>query len=215
MQSIVKMSKKILFQGYFNDNFGDDLIISSFVKKVSRDDFKLIFLDSRLGWLKKYNPKVKIPICIVLLNKIQNKLIALLPEKFKNVVRKQNARMMNSFIKKNIDLEIQIGGSLYQENSKSAQMNINRRVSANEINALNNRLLKPRIVVGCNFGPWQTEFFLEFYKAYFARCKGVYFRDSASFDLFSQISSCKLATDTAFIMDADTALNDPQKKGCN
>lgn len=206
------MGKRILIQGYFNDNFGDDLIISSFVKRMSGRDFELIFLDNRLGWLKAYNSNVKIPVCLVLMNKIQNKLIAHLPEKLKKVIRKQNTRMINTFIKKQIDVEIQIGGSLYQENAKLAQINRERRMSENELNNLNNTILKPRIVVGCNFGPWQTEFFFEFYKAYFERCKCVYFRDTASFNLFSQLSSCKLATDTAFITNVDIPLNSIEKK---
>ena len=61
---------------------------------------------------------------------------------------------------------------------------------------------KENMILGANFGPYQDNVFVEFFKKEFARYDLVTFRDLDSYKKFNTISSVKYAPDILFGLEA-------------
>lgn len=108
-------------------------------------------------------------------------------------------KVFRSYEKKTM-ASIYIGGSLFMEPS---QEEIPEKIST-DMRKLDS---KPFYVVGANFGPYQTQEFLEAYKTYFSKISYVTFRDQSSYDLFSYLDNTAYAQDIVFNLDVSSYLS--------
>ena len=177
--------KSCLVIGYMNLNFGDDLFFYILFKKYTQVDFYM------------YPPSV-------LLDKYK-----LCYKKFKNVkfydeeeyyinVRKDitdknvpiNLFPMICERAKNVDFYINIGGSIFIQNSnwKNDDRFILKSIIKN----------KKSFIIGCNFGPGDEEF-TEFYKKWFRKFDDVCFRDKQSYEIFKDLPNTRKASDIVLL----------------
>lgn len=89
------------------------------------------------------------------------------------------------------DAYVIIGGSMFIE-PKFAK----KKCKADKI-----WLLKQPYIIGCNFGPYASPEYLNFYKVYFSNCKGITTREHATFDLFYDLRNITWAPDVVFSLD--------------
>ena len=94
---------------------------------------------------------------------------------------------------------IYVGGSIFIESEYS-------RHEVREFNSFIkkcNKNNKPFFYITCNFGPYQTQEYLDLVKENFSLCKGVCVRDKASYELFKKIPTVSYAPDMAFTHSLD------------
>lgn len=195
--------KNILIYGYFNNNFGDDLIIAMMAKRIRKDlpNTKLYALDSKINSIRKISPNIHISYALEYTVKILSKLMNCVPyQKCRNFLRLLCDKVVAGFIDRNIDYVFQIGGSMFQESAEAAKANRDKTVDEECQNRISDSLTVPRLVIGCNFGPYTTDYYYNYFSQYFEKCRGVYFRDTDSYEMFHDIASCEYGGDSAFLL---------------
>lgn len=86
------------------------------------------------------------------------------------------------------DAYIILGGSMFIESSATK-----KKCFADKL-----WLKKRPYIVGCNFGPYTSTAFLDFYQQYFSNCKGITTREHSTQQLFNSLSNIKWAPDVVF-----------------
>lgn len=181
--------KRILVNGYFGKNLGDDLFFkilfdrypeveftsyANYYFRELHNDYKDIFSKYNNVKIKKYNRY----------RKYFNKL-NLLP-------------IINSIQFNKYDAVVYIGGSIFMEASNIGR-NAMEKESIFKYFAKDN---KKSYVIGSNFGPYKNEGFLEKYRDIFSRCTDVCFRDNYSYGLFNNHNNIRMAPDIVFQLKA-------------
>lgn len=173
------MNKKVLLDMYLNKNFGDDLFLKLIAERYPKTKFYVISLC-------KYT-KNTFPSNVKIIRKNYIRLINILDKKLK--LKKLSSL---NLLKKDKDLFITLGGSMFIENNESEQY-------------LNNYLYKkylykyiPYLVLGSNFGPYSNEYYYNEYKKIFSLAEDVCFRDISSYNLFSDLKNIRYAPDLIF-----------------
>lgn len=92
-----------------------------------------------------------------------------------------------------------VGGSIFIESEYSRHEVKEFNYFIKECNKHN----KPFFYITCNFGPYQTQEYLELVRENFSLCKGVCIRDKKSYELFKDISTVSYAPDLAFTYNLD------------
>lgn len=89
---------------------------------------------------------------------------------------------------------ILLGGSIFREEAfwKSVYDQRHRVIDAFR------KAGKPVFVIGSNFGPVQTQYFIDQYTKLFQLCTDVCFRDTYSYNLFSQLPNVRVERDIVF-----------------
>lgn len=174
------MSKKnLLIWGYFVKNFGDDLMLKSFLK-VSGDKYHKIYINSYKEYKKFYSTLGVISIS-------QNSFIYRVINKIRVLIGMPELYYCLAS-KRKMDF-VMLGGSLFAETDVRASeqqiKNLEYAVSHAECS----------YVIGSNFGPYVTDKFFKQYKNIFKRCKDVCFRDMHSYNLFSSAIAVRYAPD--------------------
>lgn len=111
-----------------------------------------------------------------------------------NVKFLDNERDVHNININEFDGYIYVGGSIFIESEYS-------RHEVNEFNYFIkecNKNNKPFFYITCNFGPYQTQEYLDLVKENFSLCKGVCVRDKASYELFKEIPTVSYAPDMAY-----------------
>lgn len=106
-------------------------------------------------------------------------------------------------IRKN-DIMVHIGGSLFME-TRGPNFWYREKKFYKQIKI-------PYYIIGSNVGPIQTNEFVSILRKVFAGAKDVCFRDQASYDLFKDIPSVRVATDIAFTLDTSECSTAEQEK---
>ncbi len=164
------MRKKVLVYGYKKINLGDDLFFSILFKRYP--DVKFIFAGQ-----KKYKEIFKNDKNIKVISPYSP--IDLLLSFFDKFSLNKAETTLEKFIK----YKVMITGSAFAEK-------VNQQTHKKNINGL--------FVISANFGPYYTENFLTSSKSYFNNCLDVCFRDSQSYNLFSELPNTRLAPDVVF-----------------
>jgi colanic acid/amylovoran biosynthesis protein len=168
---------KVIVNGYFRQNLGDDLFLKILLDRYPNTMFdiyenkkyKEIFNNSNLRVYDKSSVKGII---------------------FR-IFRKLN--LLNLYCKlQGYKAQVLIGGSIFMENKniplKSLEMGFNHDV--------------PYYILGSNFGPYETNEFLELYKnKIFKNAKDVCFRENYSYELFKELPNIRMAPDIVFGLD--------------
>lgn len=183
--------KEILVKAYLNFNLGDDLFIKILTERypninfyIESDDknYTQIFKSSKIYLYKK--------------SRLEKRLIKLGILKY---------FFYKKFLKK-IDGIINIGGSIFMENSINYKKDIEKR-------KIENKAVKGNYyILGANFGPFRSEKFRKSYKEFFSKCRDVCFRDKYSYNLFSELPNIRYADDIVFSLKDNIISEDIQGK---
>lgn len=177
--------KKILVNGYFGVNFGDDLFFKILFERYKNTQFEffnnsyMTFLYDKYVDIYKEIPNVNI--------KKYNKI--------RKICEKINfVSPMNTFEFSSYDGTVFIGGSIFMENENWKKTYYEK----NNIISYFNKNRKKVFVLGSNFGPYSSEEFKNTYKKVFEKCDDICFRDKNSYELFKDLQNVRVATDVVF-----------------
>ncbi|WEV56540.1 polysaccharide pyruvyl transferase family protein [Ligilactobacillus acidipiscis] len=169
--------KNILVQGYFVGNVGDDLFLKV-LTEYFRDVSFTTFVDKK--YLSIYKNFQNLTIITKSLSyKIINRCLYILklPRLAKKLVQ-------------GYDAYVEIGGSIFQQN-KSKQGVPLKRENIFETGT-------PYYIIGSNFGPFLNENYPKAYTEFFSKIAGITFRDTCSYNLFSNLKNVTFAPDVVF-----------------
>lgn len=174
---------KVFLWGYWARNFGDDLFLNVYNKKMSPYKLKTYILTAKKN--KAYYKMMGFrTICSdSLLYKITYKFLITLgsPELYYKLVNKNS-------------LFVMLGGSLFSENKGELAEKRQLKNLSYSVNSA-----KKAFVIGSNFGPYNSTWFYDEYKSLFCKTYDVCFRDKKSYELFSsKLSNVRIAPDIAF-----------------
>ena len=163
----------IYTEAYFACNFGDDLMVRTLLNNFPDVKFYLCGEKSKLRCFNDLNNVV-------------------MPNKIESFVTRVNRKLFKSRIDypfgyKQSDVIVKIGGSIFIEYN-----GWERNYSVFD---------KPTFILGCNFGPYKTESFLNATRERIKHVEDCCFRDSYSYSLFFENSKARLATDIVFAYD--------------
>ncbi|MFD2616163.1 polysaccharide pyruvyl transferase family protein [Terrilactibacillus laevilacticus] len=170
--------KKIFISFYLNQNLGDDLFVKILCEKYQKTKF-YIYGDKKnkhtFDELKnlKY---ISSNFLLKFIDKISFKFL------YKSIIR--------TLIGYLVDANVYIGGSLFmQDENWKKKIEIDRKMIMSN---------KPNFLIGCNFGPYETQSFLQSYKQILTRYNDVCFRDNKSYKLFNDLNNIRVAPDVVF-----------------
>lgn len=172
---------------YLNHNLGDDLFLTTLVSRYPDVDF-VVLADSTYAFLQDRFSNIELVVSSNyhgIVDKIYGHV---------NKIYQRNKHFRSA------DAVVTIGGSLYWESAEpksfKAWIGEKRRLHSDKHKA---HIASHYMVIGANFGPWHSDYFLNLYRDFFARyCDDVCFRDSYSADLFSAVSTTRQASDVLF-----------------
>jgi colanic acid/amylovoran biosynthesis protein len=171
--------KKALINYYSKNNLGDDLFIKIITSRYE-NIFSIIHGESTFTKsIKNLNVYKKSYIFVVWYKIIER------------ITNKRNI-LLKKCLKYN-DILIYIGGSIFIEGGDIPKW----KKEATFYKCLN----KYYYIVGSNVGPYKSKEFLKILNQIFSRAKDVCFRDSASYELFKNLNSTRVASDIVFSMD--------------
>lgn len=110
---------------------------------------------------------------------------------FSNVNIINEKRNLNKINVNKYDAIVYVGGSIFMEKNNGLQRlkDFNKFIK----HAKHNNV--PFYYISCNFGPYETEEYMELAKDTFSYCEDVCFRDKYSYDVFKDIKSVRYAPD--------------------
>ncbi|MDN3954783.1 polysaccharide pyruvyl transferase family protein [Sporolactobacillus laevolacticus] len=171
--------KKVMISAYLNSNLGDDLFIKILCERYPRTNFYIYGKGMNRRVFTKLN-NVHYISSSHLFFKIMDKLSYELVHK----------SLIHSIIGSQADTHVYIGGSLFiQRKAWKKQVHFDRKMIING---------KPNYLIGCNFGPYTEQNFLESYHQIFSKYEDVCFRDMESYKLFKDVASTRTAPDVVF-----------------
>lgn len=170
----------ILITAYTNLNLGDDLFIKILCDRYKEINFKITATESTAISLKK----------------IKNLEVITSKSKFgKRFLRKINKYVHENIIAKKTDATVNIGGSIFIQSKKwKFKKMLYQLLIFNS---------KKFYILGANFGPFNEKQYLADYAKIFKKVNDVSFRDKKSYDLFSNLSTVRLAPDIVFGLDTE------------
>lgn len=177
----------ILINAYTNQNLGDDLFLETLISRFPSKNFIVVGKEEKLEFLtSRENVKVIDVTVANFFDKLFLKLNILSHSDFK-------LSKWKKFLKRNsIDISCYmiLGGSMFMERGK-----LDFRTSNLIVSELSNA---SKLVIGSNFGPYETPSFYEFHKNYFKKFDLIIFRDSASKAYFPNFRNVIFSTDFVF-----------------
>jgi len=167
--------KPIFIRAYLRKNLGDDLFVKTVTEKFSNVKFEIC---SNFNYKNIFGKNVKAYGGLVC--NFINKSIQLLTLKRYSLVQ-----LFIHFRK----VIIWIGGSIFMETTSTDKYTI--KMPKN----------KSYYILGSNFGPYKTKEYLDIATNTFKNAKDVCFRESYSYEKFSNLSNVRMAPDLAFNLD--------------
>lgn len=178
--------KKIFVDVYLAYNLGDDLFLDILSKKYPNSEFTVNYVGSDYdSFIEKYNniERRKYNLSDKILQKLHIK------DSLKNY----------KDIADSHDAIIFIGGSIFREESYHKELYKERTSLTDEFIKLD----KPVFVLGSNFGPYESEEFINDYKNFFRKCEDVCFRDKYSYEIFKELDNVRYEPDIVFQLKCD------------
>lgn len=171
--------KHVYIKAFSSKNLGDDIFIKILADRYNNVEFSLFSTQNYEGKLPK-----NIRLLNNIPNRICNKVLRMFYDYYLPVEKK--------FVKE-CDMIVQIGGSLFMENTS--------RNWRNNAEFFYKKLGKKYYILGSNFGPYNTDEYLNYYKNIFGEAQDVCFREKYSYDLFKELSNVRWASDIVFSLD--------------
>lgn len=184
---------KIFLNAYLEENFGDDLFVEIVAQRYPDHQFKIL---SSNEYCAHFSRNV-IPVLSENLQrklKLEEKIIKTLwhyhlPNRYFFPKCLRASFKIRNELARIADKNIYIIGSGFMENTKYNFMDY-----IVDLAYFNNKLN----LISCNFGPYESNSYLNYHKKLFRRVNDVCFRDSASYELFRDDLSCRQETDVVF-----------------
>lgn len=178
--------KKVFVDIYLMFNLGDDLFLDVLAKKYPDCQFTVNYLGKNYDqFISRYNNINRRKYTFI--NKIGQRLkISDSITNYDKVAEEHDALLF-------------IGGSIFREEQYHHSLYQDRMKMVREFKIRN----KSVFVLGANFGPFETEKFLNDYKEFFKLCDDVCFRDLYSYELFKSLSQVRYAPDIVFQLNVD------------
>lgn len=183
---------KILLNGYFYQNLGDDLFLRLITERYPNHTF---YVPIHGDYAKTYKGKPHVKI---------------LPQtKWKRAAKKLLCKLSPSlgaypWLYGRTDLGVLIGGSMFQETEGNALARLGKMP----------RHPKGQYILGINFGPHETQGYVDATRDYLAQAKDVCFRDSVSYSYFSQLENTRLGSDLVFSIQSICPAPQQKKNTC-
>ena len=178
--------KKIYVHAYLVGNLGDDLMVSSVLRRYPKAQF--CFVNSGI-YRKRFSD---LPNCRVYA--IEDPDFSLRHRKYMKKYNK-NALILGlqGHLIHSSSASVHIGGSVFVQHKDdySEALEVDR-----DLLAYSRRLF----VVGANFGPYSNPQYLADYRALFPSYTGICMRDHASVELFSDLPNVRYAPDPVFTL---------------
>lgn len=181
-------NRKIYVNAYLYKNLGDDLFI-----KILTDRYNENFIGYSLVKYKK-----KVFNNFKLLSGFKVKLL----RKISKIIFKKS--YIDNYYKKNSDIMVIIGGSLFVENNDDYKEYLEEKY-------LN--YSKPYFLLGLNFGPYNTNEYKKFIKQrVFMNAQDVCFRDLKSYNQFIDLNNVRVESDIIFSLDTSNIAKSDRKR---
>ena len=176
--------KKVYVSAYLKKNLGDDLFVKILCDRYKSTKFYILADKSYKEVFKDTNN-----ICV-----INNKNIII------RLLNKMCMHNLENILKIFSNAWVMIGGSIFMEpdNWCEDKEKIKRKLKKTF------RLKKKLYILGCNFGPYSYEDYLEFYKKeIFKGCRQISFRETFSYNLFKDINNVSYYPDIVFTLNKE------------
>lgn len=186
--------KKVYIYAFLQKNLGDDLFVKILCERYPNIRFYAMCDSNMMDSLKEIKNLKLIPR-IKILDKFSNLF---------NVTINLNNRVQKK-ISQSCDLIVNIGGSLFIENSKWEKKHSNFKY----------RIVKdkPVFLIGSNFGPYNNESFFYEYTKTFSQFTDVCFREELSYKLFeNNLNNLRYNSDVVFSYDHTFKTSNPKEK---
>lgn len=210
------MKKKVFVKAYTAYNLGDDLFLDILFKRYPHVDFVLdTSLKTYNHFVNKYSNVSIIGVCLdvfpsSILSRFTRKTLECISLKFH---KKKFTKYINnrySSVLESCDAFVAIGGSMFMQLPSykySYDLYFYEYI-------INNFPRMKKFFLGCNFGPYKSEWFLSGYRRVFSRFDDVSFRDKYSYDLFSSLRSVRINPDIVLMFKgAVSSIKDRKKIG--
>jgi len=175
--------KRILVDIYLADNLGDDMFLDHLAHSFPTVDF-IPFHPSKnyLGFFKKYKNIYQFPYNVL------DKVAA----RFGRSKLTNYSRLSNEF-----SGLLFLGGGIFREEYYWKELYLYRT----EIIEAFRKKGKKVFFIGCNFGPYFSDYFLDAHQSIFEKSTQVKFRDKKSYTLFSSLCNVSYAPDILWSYD--------------
>ncbi|MGE7663630.1 polysaccharide pyruvyl transferase family protein [Peribacillus sp. NPDC097197] len=179
--------KKVLVDVYLQFNLGDDLFLDILANKYPNTEFTINYIGRNYDqFIAKY-PNVK---------RRQYNFFTKVGQHLKFFDYINNYKKLAD----DFDALIFIGGSIFREEDYHDTLYRDRMQMVNEFK----RKKRSVFIIGANFGPYNTNKFLNDYTNFFKLCDDVCFRDMYSYNLFKTLPQVRYAPDIVFQMNLST-----------
>lgn len=187
--------KKVIVYAYINKNLGDDLFIDILCQRYPHVQFQLMVMNQADTTFTEKIPN------LVVKHLSQSKI-----KFFWNVVAWNNltgkhGQLLSDLVPEKKELQdadavIYVGGSLFMEPTDT-------RLLAAEQWRKRIAYAKKFYILGCNFGPYSTQSYVDTYADVFSNATDVCMRDEKSANLFADVESVRLSTDIVLGMNPE------------
>ncbi|SYW15660.1 polysaccharide pyruvyl transferase family protein [Oenococcus oeni] len=185
---------EIIVDGYWQNNLGDDLFLKIICEKYPQLMFETFITKKNSHSFSEKNLDF-FYIKKNLLSRIMNKLFRELG--IPNLkIRKASAA----------DAFIQLGGSIFmlsKNGKETAGEFVRRKILIHNPNFF---------IIGSNFGPYYSDKQFDFYHKFFSRIFGACFRDTHSYNFFSDLPNVAVAPDVVLGMNIQKYKNEKKKE---
>jgi colanic acid/amylovoran biosynthesis protein len=178
------MKNKVFLRAYLNDNFGDDLFVQIIASRYPDTEF-VLQMTERYG--KRFPQNTTAGLSMY--NRMALKAFQILDARLGTVFRKNLFCKIGCTMAREADATVYLIGSGFIERQFSEKVERQREQAYYEN--------KPYLI-GCNFGPYQHERYLELYRELFSQAEDICFRDTYSAELFSDLPQVRRAADVVF-----------------
>lgn len=187
--------KKIFVDIYLAFNLGDDLFLDILATKYPDCNFTVNYVGSEYDeFISKYKNINRRKY--TLLNKIGQRLgLTDSLTNYDEVAEKHDALIF-------------LGGSIFREEGYHKTLYKDRLKIITEFK----KRKKSVLILGANFGPYETKKFLNDYLEMFKLCDDVCFRDLDSYKLFSNLPQVRHAPDIVFQMSVEEYMTSDEKR---
>jgi colanic acid/amylovoran biosynthesis protein len=101
-----------------------------------------------------------------------------------------------------------MGGSIFMQNQNAERQLAYKSLIIRSFYGKNKKVF----VLGSNFGPFHSQGFYDAYKKLFSKLEDLCFRDSKSYELFSDLNNVRYAPDVVFSLKSSIPLNEKKRQ---